>query len=670
MLKGQILYERYQIIRKIGGGGMADVYLATDIILQREVAIKILRLEYANDVEFIERFDREAKAATSLSHPNIVNIFDVGEEENIFFMVMEYVDGFTLKEYIQEKGPLGVEESITIMKQLTDAIAHAHANGLIHRDIKPQNILIDKFGNVKITDFGIAIALSATSLTQTNSIVGSVHYLSPEQARGGVATKKSDIYSLGIVMYELLTGELAFTGESAVSIALKHLQNEIPSVRSINPEIPQSVENIILKATTKDSFNRYNTVFEMEEALNIALEPSQLHQEKFVPPSMEGDETKVIPVITDEQMNTKYDQVEKKNTEAPVTPEPKKKKKKKKPFYKSVWFYVSLAVLLVIGLLAFFILQKPKEIAIPDVIEWEFEEAEEELLRLKFKVVREDIYSEDIAEGLVVKTDPRAGRVRQVNSEVTVFVSQGMEKTVFDNYVGQDFDEVKRLLIEIGYDEDEIIAYEKTSDSPVGEILEQVQPLEGEEVIPGETTVIFEISKGPDLITLNNLRGLTVEEATKYLDSNQLKIKVDEAHSDTVGAGLIIEQDPGPAEKLTKGDTVSVVVSLGKKELPPRSHSVTFVVPFEPKAHPVEVEPGEEDEGQEPKYAYDTEQTVQIYVDDLDHSITDVFKEEVIKKDTEYTLTLVIAPDTIASYRVVRDGEQIREGSVPFRDGE
>ena len=281
---------------------MANVYLARDIILNRDVAIKVLRPEFSNDPEFIERFDREAQAATSLSHPNIVNIYDVGEEDNILYMAMEYVDGMTLKEYILENAPLPVEEAIEIMKQLTDAISQAHANGLIHRDIKPQNILVDHFGNVKVTDFGIAIALSATSLTQTNSILGSVHYLSPEQARGGMATKKSDIYSLGIVLYELLTGDLPFSGQSPISIALKHLQDDTPSVRSINPDIPQSVENIVLKATAKDPFHRYNSVFEMEEALNMALDPSYADEEVFTPPVEAGEATKAIPIITDTQL--------------------------------------------------------------------------------------------------------------------------------------------------------------------------------------------------------------------------------------------------------------------------------------------------------------------------------------------------------------------------------
>src|SRR5699024_1470499 len=230
---GQLLNERYKIIKRIGGGGMANVYLARDIILDRDVAVKALRMEYANDQEFIARFDREAQSATSLAHPNIVNIYDIGEEDHMLYMVMEYVDGMTLKEYIQRYGPLSVPETLDIMKQITSAINHAHANNIIHRDIKPQNILINTYGQVKVTDFGIAIALSATTLTQTNSILGSVHYLSQEQARGGSVTKKSDVYSLGIVLFELLTGRLPFSGHSPVSIALKHLQSETPSVRDV-----------------------------------------------------------------------------------------------------------------------------------------------------------------------------------------------------------------------------------------------------------------------------------------------------------------------------------------------------------------------------------------------------------------------------------------------------
>src|SRR5699024_10744397 len=234
--------------------------------------------EYANEKEFIARFDREAQAASSLTHPNIVSIYDVGEEDHLLYMVMEYVDGMTMKEYIQNNHPMHVTETIDIMKQISSAIALAHDHNIVHRDIKPQNILIDKNRNVKVTDFGIAMALSSTALTQTNSILGSVHYLSPEQARGGLATKKSDIYSIGIVLFELLTGRIPFSGQSPVAIALKHLQSDTPSVRQVNPEVPQSVENIVLKATAKDPFHRYLSVYEIETALELALDPEKMNE--------------------------------------------------------------------------------------------------------------------------------------------------------------------------------------------------------------------------------------------------------------------------------------------------------------------------------------------------------------------------------------------------------
>ena len=250
MLIGKRINDRYKLIKMVGGGGMANVYLARDMILDRDVALKILRMDFNNDEEFIKRFNREAQSATSLAHPNIVSIYDVGEDGDIYYIVMEYVEGMTLKQYIQKNDPIPIETAIDIMKQITAAISHAHQNGIIHRDIKPQNILMDHNGHIKITDFGIAIALSATNITQTNAVLGSVHYLSPEQARGGMANKKSDIYSLGIVMFELFTGRLPFYGESAISIALKHLQSATPSPKRWNPDIPQSVGEYYFKSNS------------------------------------------------------------------------------------------------------------------------------------------------------------------------------------------------------------------------------------------------------------------------------------------------------------------------------------------------------------------------------------------------------------------------------------
>src|SRR5699024_6839268 len=438
---------------------MANVYLARDIILDRDVAIKVLRLEYANDEEFIVRFDREAKAATSLSHPNIVNIFDVGAEKNILYMVMEYVDGLTLKEYIHKNSPIDVETALDIMAQVSSAIAHAHANDLVHRDIKPQNILIDKYGHVKVTDFGIAIALSATSLTQTNAILGSVHYLSPEQARGGNATKKSDIYSLGIVLFELLTGRLPFSGQTPVSIALKHLQSDTPSVRRINPNVPQSVENIVLRATAKDPFHRYDTIYDLHEAIERALHPDKISESAYTPPVEVGEETKAIPIITDHQVYDHVDQdtiihqtnAKTKNFEpsSSLQQESEKNKPKKKKKKRRI-ILISLLVLLAAGILALFILPgllQPKEVEIPDdIIGEDYEEVIKRLEELDLQVETEQTYSEEFDEDLVVNTYPKVGRTVKIDSLVTVFVSQGKEPVEFEDYVGGDFSQVKRLL--------------------------------------------------------------------------------------------------------------------------------------------------------------------------------------------------------------------------------
>lgn len=665
MLEGHLLNERYRIKRTIGGGGMANVYLAYDTILDREVAIKVLRLEFANDPEFIERFDREAQAATSLSHPNIVNIYDVGEENHILYMVMEYIDGLTLKEYIVKHGPVPVEEAIQIMKQLTDAIQQAHGNGLIHRDIKPQNILVDSSGHVKITDFGIAIALSATSLTQTNSILGSVHYLSPEQARGGMATKKSDIYSLGIVFYELLTGKLPFSGQSPISIALKHLQNETPSVRQLNSEIPQSVENIVLQATAKDPFHRYENVYEMETALEAALDPANVDMPLFTPPTEVGEETKAIPIITNDRMDQVNDDTAETlvhqettptksiNKEESTAPTTEGKPKKKKRFRKTKWF-IGLLVLLALVLLIVFLIQKPGDVVIPDLEGEDYDEARETLEELGLKVKKKRTFSEEVEKDHVVKTDPGTGSTVKEKTKIEIHVSDGKETEEFEDYVGENYGQVKKVLEEKGYKE--VNSYEKESDKPEGEIITQIQPVKGEEVVPNDSTVIFETSDGPRKISINRLTGLELSEAESFAGENDLTLKVNEKHSDSVEEGYIISQSPETDEEVEPGSNLSVEVSLGPEKQPPKAHKVTFTVPFKPE---------ENDEGEE-----ETEQKIQIYVDDMNQDISDVFQEDVITEDQKYELTLAIEEEKTAKYKVVRDGEVILERKVAYGEGE
>ena len=278
IVKGQKVNDRYEILTTIGEGGMANVYLAKDTILDRKVAIKVLRGDLATDEKFVRRFQREALSASSLSHPNIVEIYDVGEDNGNFYIVMEYVPGKNLKQLIKKRGGLTVSEVVDIMLQITSAMSVAHDNLIIHRDLKPQNILIKDDGGIKITDFGIAMALNATQLTQTNSAMGSVHYFPPEQASGKGATLKSDVYSLGIMMYELIVGELPFRGDNAVEIALKHLKEPMPRIRDVLPDVPQSVENVVLKATAKNPKNRYANANEMYEDLKTVLDKDRKNE--------------------------------------------------------------------------------------------------------------------------------------------------------------------------------------------------------------------------------------------------------------------------------------------------------------------------------------------------------------------------------------------------------
>lgn len=651
MMIGKRISGRYKILEAIGGGGMANVYLAHDMILDRDVALKMLRLDFANDEEFIRRFHREAQSATSLAHPNIVNIYDVGEEDSIYYIVMEYVDGQTLKQYIQQNSPIRIEEVIEIMQQLTSAISHAHQNHIIHRDIKPHNILIDKQGNVKITDFGIAMALSATSITQTNSVLGSVHYLSPEQARGGMANRKSDIYSLGIVMFELLTGRLPFSGESAVSIALKHLQSETPSLRRWNPSIPQSVENIVLKATAKDPFHRYNSVEEMEADLVSALDPDRLNEEKFYI-AEDNDATKAIPIITNEHTYKNLEETVVHSKEAKdgqnqdELKQPTEKKKRKKWPIILVSTFISLIVL---GILVVFVLPglfSPKELAVPNVTGKPVEVAVNELESAGF-IIKEtiELSDEEVEAGHVIKTDPKADKLVKEGTDITIYASKGKEKFKLADYTGHSYEEIYNLLVKENF---KVEKKEVNDDSePPGTILEQNFP-EGKEVIPEETELMFTVSKGPELIMLKDLKDYNKKALQVYEDSSGLVIEiVKEEYDEEIPEGLVISQDPAPNTELKKGSKVKVVISKGKQEIPPKTVYKDVFIPYEPT-----------EEGQV--------QEVQIYIDDMNHSMTEPYETNYITENFKIRLELIIPYGQKGGYRVIRDSTVIEEEVVPY----
>lgn len=442
--KGQKINERYEIIKTIGEGGMANVYLANDTILDRKVAIKVLRGDLSNDEKFIRRFKREALSVSNLSHPNIVEVYDVGEEDGNYYIVMEYIDGKTLKQLLQKRGALTLNEVIDIMTQLTDGLSHAHEAYIIHRDIKPQNIMIEDNGLIKITDFGIAMALNSTQLTQTNSVMGSVHYLPPEQANGKGSTIKSDIYSLGILMYELLTGSVPFKGDTAVEIALKHMKEKVPSIRKQNPTIPQSVENIVLKATAKNPKNRYDSVKDMYKDLQTALQRDNEKRLVYEYPENDLEETKVIPQVTKEQKSQIDKPIEKKETEEDTSILNEKNEKNKLPIILAV---VLLGTLIVLGGVLLLISSKDvKEVKVPNVVGLTTEEAIELIKKQGLEYTTKTEESATIEEGTVIKTEPKAGSTRTKGSTITIVESSGKEYVVLEDYTGKNYYEIKGKL--------------------------------------------------------------------------------------------------------------------------------------------------------------------------------------------------------------------------------
>lgn len=642
MLIGKRLSGRYKVISLLGGGGMANVYLAKDMILERDVAIKVLRFDFANDEQFIKRFRREAQAATSLNHENIVSIYDVGEDEGIYYIVMEYVRGSTLKQYIQQYAPLSVSKAIDIMEQLTSAIAHAHANGIIHRDIKPQNILIDEHGKVKITDFGIAVALSSTTITQTNSVLGSVHYLSPEQARGGVATEKSDIYSLGIVMFELLTGRLPFSGESAVSIVLKHLQTETPSPKSWNPAIPQSVENIILKATAKDPFYRYQSVREMNEDIRTALHPNRLHEKKFIIPDDE-EATKAVPIIKDDSLvEQTLVREEPKQTEKA---EPAKEKKKKKWL---TWLVALLLIAIVAGVSVFTWVPAvffPKDVTVPDVTNEEYDKAVAKLSSLGFEIKEtKEIEDDDIKEGYVVRTEPKAGEMVKEGTAVTIYKSVGKKKVEFGNFIGEDIQTVEEQL----KSENFLIVrrIERYSEEPAGTILEQF-PSPGEKVIPEETEVEFTVSAGTPKVMLKDLTGYTEKSVRDYAEEQQLNVVVKHEYSDQVPEGIVISQIPSANTELQKGDTITVIISRGEEPKPNKTVIKEIDIPYDPEQQGEVVE-------------------AQLYIQDANHDMTKPYKTYRLTAPIKETVEFVIPYEGQGYYRVIVNNVVKQEGMIPY----
>lgn len=648
LLIGKRISKRYKILDVIGGGGMSNVYLAHDMILNRDVAMKVLHYNFNDQDESYRRFQREALSATSLNHPNIVSIYDVGEDEGLHYLVMEYVKGMTLKQYITEYAPIAPTRCVEIMKQLTSAIAVAHQNQIIHRDIKPQNILLDEDGNVKVTDFGIAMALTATSFTKTNSVLGTVHYLSPEQARGGMTTKKSDIYSLGIVLYELLTGELPFSGESAVSIALKHLQAETPSVRAIVPSIPQSLENVVLRATAKDARHRYFTVEKMYEDLETVLLEERAHESRFVIPE-DHDATKAMPIIKDRNIN---------NNDRTVVASKDKKVAPKKKSRKRKGLWITLFIMLFILIAAIIIWLNPtiiegKKLVVPDVENHTLDVAIDELQTAGFSIGKQTVKnSEDIKDGNVIGTEPEAGTERKKGTEINIIVSKGKETSAMVDYEGKNIDQVKTLLSKRGFKS--VSVKKQYSDKALDTVISQ-SPKAEKQVIPAETKVTLTISQGEKQNIVSNLVGLDETALKTYADSSGFNIKiVDEDYSSDIAIGKVLSQSIESGTTLKVGSTIDVVLSKGPKQKAEKTYSKKLKLEFDL-----------EDDSDEEEVKY---QTVKIFIQDKTHSIGEVNQEFRIYEDVDKQIKLVVEEDSEAAYKVFIDDEVVYDEKISYDD--
>lgn len=604
--EGVYLGKRYEILGRIGSGGMADVYKGKDHKLNRYVAIKVLKSDYRTDEVFIKKFLSEAQAAAGLMHPNVVNVYDVGQDRGLYYMVMELVEGITLKDYIEKKGRLSAKETISISIQMVTGLQAAHNQHIIHRDIKPQNIIISKDGKVKVTDFGIARATTATQTIST-SVMGSVHYTSPEQARGGVVDQKSDIYSIGITMYEMITGNVPFDGDSTVSVALKHLQEEIVSPAEEVPDIPYSLECIIMKCTQKNPGLRYHDC----AALLLDLKRSLVDPEgDFVVlgAGAGGDTGRTMVMSTEEleQVQARgrndydddddYDYDDEDEEErVPVRRQSRGRKKNDvNPDTKRIMRILMIVAGVVIALLVLFLVanaagffsgpglvaNEEDMVEVPDVRGMTYDEAQEELRKYDLGIKRASAEepSNEYAKGEIKSQDPGEGEKVEKNSTVTVVISSGeaAEKVQVPNVVDRSEADAERMLQDAGLKVTHGEA--QYSDSIAEGNVISSNPVAGTEVDEG-TSVTIVVSLGKESVKVPDIRNKSAADAEAALAARGLTGSASQDYSDSVAAGSVISQSPEPGASVEKGSTVSYVVSLG-----PRTQTVE--VPDVLKSYP------------------------------------------------------------------------------------
>ena len=584
---GKIFAGRYRIIKQIGRGGMADVYLAKDLILDgEEVAVKVLRTNYQTDPIAVARFQREARAMADLDHPHIVRITDIGEEDGQQYLAMEYVAGLDLKRYIKEHHPLSNEEAVRIMGQILLAMRLAHTRGIVHRDLKPQNILLTPDGTAKVTDFGIAVAFAETSLTQTNSMLGSVHYLSPEQARGSKATVQSDIYAMGIIFYEMLTGHIPYDGDSAVTIALQHFQKPLPSVIAENPSVPQALENVVIKATAKKLTDRYQSVAEMYVDLSSSLSYNRRNEPKLVFNDTTKADTKTLPKVSQSTLTS----IPKVQTQSPKpqTAKPSQQasednyasKPVKKRKFRVRYMILLASIVLVAASLIWILSRTPATIAIPDVAGQTVAEAKETLKKANFEIGEEKSEaSEKVEEGRIIRTDPEAGKTRKEGSKINLVVSSGKQSFQLSNYIGRKSTDVIAELKQKKVPENLIkIEEEESSESEAGTVLRQSPAAGTTYDLSKASTITLTVAKKVTSVAMPSYTGSSLEftknNLVQIVGIKEANIEVVEVSTAPTGTaeGTVVEQSPKAGEKVDLTKT-RVKISIYKPKTPPSTSS-------------------------------------------------------------------------------------------------
>ena len=552
MRVGYEVGKRYRIIRSLGEGGMANVYEAEDLVQKRRVTLKMLRFDLQDDPRSVERFHKEANSLTKLDNPHIVQIYDFGNDHGVPYLIMEYVKGTDLKTYLKEHYPLSCEKVVDIMEQILSAVESAHRIGIIHRDLKPQNILIDNYGKVKVTDFGISIAaMESATITKTNTMIGSVHYISPEQARGSIITKQSDIYSLGIILFELLTGKVPFEGQTAVSIAVKHYRDNLPSARKINPKVPQALENVILHATAKKLKDRYPDAETMARDLKTALLPVRKNEPKWEVPTEDDAETKTLVIPTTESSKRQP------STGSRKTKKTKQQKKKRVYRRHPIAFLIgTLGVIVVITILLMSL-----KVQVPDLRGMSVREAQEVLLSNNLKLGKKRYeYSSSYLKGQTISSDPARETTVSRNSKVNIVISKGPLKTKFGSYIGQNFDQVRKKLKAKGVLVDKETTY--SNKCPAGQIVSQsIDP--SMKVSLYQLPVTFTVSEGVQTFKIRDLTGYTQKSVIDYAQEHNITIIFEQQYSNTVPKGQVISQNPKANTTVKAGSQVIVTLSLG-----------------------------------------------------------------------------------------------------------